>query len=867
LTTWNEQAGTFSYTNNFIKMPENLHPSSIAYLPGTQKYYIGIQEGGMGVFDRSKNKFSSRANNIDKEAIVEKIPKELVPLHSMMDSRGRYWFISWHNSVPYVYCFDTKTNDYAQAPFEFATVVEGYTELNDFFETKNGDIWVKGFKVLAKFLQKEKTFQVVYNGYTNERSIAYESVSGLCGDRENNIWIATDNNGLYRFNPTQDLFTNVNHTNRTNGKPGAGTPMSFMATKWGTILVGTWEDGFYHYDNNFNLIPTGIKGIEDIGGPYVWSMYASKDSNTLWLSSQPGLYVVDQKKRAATFHNPPVLQNRTIRQVVEDKNGNLWLGMQSIGLYKWKAVNGKPDLFKDPEKFSAVPAVQVNKIIVDSKNYIWVGTTKNGLYVINPETDKIVWHFGMEEKGPHQLPEEGISSILEYNDSSVIITTGTRVILYNRLRNHSRYIGQPDIMSGYIASVEKDKNSHVWIATSGGLYRANISNNVFLRFNWEDGIQKENFSLVSSAVLPDGRMLFGTSTNFIAFNPSNIQIKSPFLDIKITDFKVLNKSLSVDSLLQLKEIELGYKENSILVEFSSLLYNNPCLIKYKLEGIDKEWRYSDESNQVAYNYLPPKNYKLLLKAVDEDGNEGTEVLEVNIKVNPPFWKTWWFYSLLVLLSAALLFWFDRERMKRKEALQKMRSDIAGNLHQEVSTALNNINILSEMASIKADKEPQKSKEFIDQIQTKSHNMIITMDDMLWSIEPGNDNMGKTILRMKEFIDGLNNGYGRHLEMVVDKKVSSLAINMKLRHEVFLLFKECIQGLVNGNADYCRIHAGLDKAALLFNIEVKNAGCDLQHFYNLLNRQDLAKRLAAINAQLQTQIHKSNSVILLKVPLL
>jgi signal transduction histidine kinase len=120
-----------------------------------------------------------------------------------------------------------------------------------------------------------------------------------------------------------------------------------------------------------------------------------------------------------------------------------------------------------------------------------------------------------------------------------------------------------------------------------------------------------------------------------------------------------------------------------------------------------------------------------------------------IKINPPFWKSWWFYGALILLAGGLLFWFDRERMKRKEAMQQMRTDIAGNLHEQVNTALNNINVLSEMARMKADSEPEKSKEFIEQIHSKSHNMIIAMDDMLWSISPENDSMQKTVDRMQD----------------------------------------------------------------------------------------------------------------------
>ena len=125
-----------------------------------------------------------------------------------------------------------------------------------------------------------------------------------------------------------------------------------------------------------------------------------------------------------------------------------------------------------------------------------------------------------------------------------------------------------------------------------------------------------------------------------------------------------------------------------------------------------------------------------------------------IVVNPPFWKTWWFFCLLALLIAAVFYWLDQQRVNKLVALQNVRTEIAGNLHEEVNTTLNNINLLSEMARIKADKDVDRSKEYIDQISDKSHNMIIAMDDILWTIDPRNDSMEKSLLRMMEFADAL-----------------------------------------------------------------------------------------------------------------
>jgi glucose-6-phosphate-specific signal transduction histidine kinase len=289
-------------------------------------------------------------------------------------------------------------------------------------------------------------------------------------------------------------------------------------------------------------------------------------------------------------------------------------------------------------------------------------------------------------------------------------------------------------------------------------------------------------------------------------------------------------------------------------------------VRYKLQGLDKDWRVADKSMNALYSYLPPGRYTLMLQVIDPEGKLSGNQTSLNIVVQTPFWKSWWFYSLLGIGAAFLLYWLDRQRMQRKEAMQKVRTDIAGGLHQDVNNALNNINILSEIARLKWDNEPQKAKEYVEQIQAKSHNMIIALDDMLWSLAPENDTMEKTILRVKEFADALTQRHGTSIELGIDKKVERLQLDMKLRHEAFLLFKEGLRSLVEAGTPNCTVHLALERGKLIFTIEFENRGCDMQQLNNLLQRRDMEARLTSLKAKLDVQVHKSRSVFLLQLPL-
>src|SRR5438046_5299582 len=114
--------------------------------------------------------------------------------------------------------------------------------------------------------------------------------------------------------------------------------------------------------------------------------------------------------------------------------------------------------------------------------------------------------------------------------------------------------------------------------------------------------------------------------------------------------------------------------------------------------------------------------------------------QMEIIVQRPFWRTWWFYGLMLLLAVTFLYIIDKKRQKKQRALQTVRTQIAGDLHEEINVTLNDINLLSEIAKLKADKDIDRSKDYIDQISAKSRTMIESMDDILWSIHPENDTM-------------------------------------------------------------------------------------------------------------------------------
>ena len=866
--TYNKVRNEFASAYNAFTLPPGWKPTDISDDPTGKRYLIG-SDSGLAVYNRVTKKLSYRNHNAGNEPIVEQFKNVYYSGVYHIDTKGRAWLKSWPPMEGcYIFCYDLRNSKPVIDHGSINEALMVYNEPTAIYEQKDGTIWITGLQVFMKFDEAEKKFIPVYNGYLTERSISYEAVT-LFEDRETNMWVTTTNNGLYVFNPSKELFNSIGHLNRWNNRKGSGGPASFIHLKNGDLLVGCWGDGLYRYDKDLRNIKLNIRGIEEKNLWSPWAMCLLSDSNTVCIVGQAAFIAFyDQAKNTMKRYEPAIFETRTIRQVVQDRFGNLWFGSQSKGLYKWSAAKGAKKFEDGLYKIANFPpnSGKILKLIVDSKGYIWVGTEINGVFRMDPGTDAIIEHF-THDSGPasKRIMFNG-ADILEYNDSLFIIA-GSGLNFYNTHTNTMRHVGLPEgLPSRAVVSLQKDRAGYLWIGMTTGLCRMNIFKGTFTQYNRNDGITNDNFDISTDYQMPDGRLLFGSSSDFVVFNPLDVRPKGAPPMVKITEFSVQNKSLLVDSLLSQNEIELAANENSIAISYSILSYFNESkpTYYYMLENIDKGWKKGNELNQAIYSYLPAGTYTFRIRAENADAVSSKE-FTLRIRISPPFWKSWWFYGLLTIACIVIFYLADRERLLRFKSNQKLRTDIALNLHHDVNTALGNINLLSEMARMKADKDIGRTKELIEQISFKSNDMMIAMDDILWVIDPANDSMEKTLLRMSEFIDSLRNRHEAEIDMHVDEKVKNLKLGMKDRHGFFFIFKTALRCMVQ--------YSGARQ--VLINIDLQNERLCLKMYgaTSVKNTdgiifkciEEMKAHAAAINAELDMQQEKGGGNIVLMIP--
>jgi len=418
--------------------------------------------------------------------------------------------------------------------------------------------------------------------------------------------------------------------------------------------------------------------------------------------------------------------------------------------------------------------------------------------------------------------------------------------------------------SPYIMCMQKDKSGTLWLGMINGLVRCDLKKMNFSYYDRTDGIRNDKFKVSSSYLMKDGRLLFGTTNDFLVFDPEKVKSTKVTPTVTITDIKLAATSLLVDSIERLPELKLQYYDKSISIDFASLSYlkKNKLTYYYKMDGVDKDWVLSDMTQRAVYTYLPSGSYTFMVKAQNVDGAFSNEITTLKIKMYPPFWKTWWFLGLVIIAAVVFLFWLDQQRMHKLRATESIRTRIATSLTEDMTNSISSINISSELAKTKVDKDVDRTKEYISQISDTSNRMVQAMYDMVWSIHPDNDTMQHTIDRMRAFAAEIESAYNTDIVFEIGKSVSKLELDMEYRYELLSVFKEAMMNAAK-HADARHIQVMLDcrKRLLRMSIEDDGSGFDTESVVMGRGINDMKRRTSAINATLKIKSYINTGTII------
>jgi ligand-binding sensor domain-containing protein len=861
---YDESKNSFETRWSLPALPAGYAVNDMAMDPASGVYWFTGKQGSV-LYNTKTKQFDAKQQGDYNNLLFDSLLRVKNAKYPFIDKDGSWWLVNWLPFIgpaPVLYNYDKSKNSLQSFEKIRAYTADSYYEIWNVFQQSNGTIWIYGMGLLAYYDRAENRFIHINSDPFQQNGIDYDMVSNLYEDREKNIWVST-NNGLYRFNVEAQVFKNIPNSRPKDTTVIHNSVSMIVETQNNGIWIGTWGAGIFSYNKELQPISNPVTDANPLNkGLHAGSMMQRRNGE-IWIGTHTGELRIYEPATGKNYSVlPSLLSGQTITQLLEDHSGNTWIGSTSGLLVKCENGNWRDTAHS--YKHMLPDATDIMKLYEDKSNRLWVCTASSGLYELDSRNGHVIRQFKATTGKNDGLLGDGASDIVQYDDSTLIVASEGLCILNTRTGQFKYFIPGEGLPAEHITNLIVDKQKRLWVALDGGLYRINIDNKLYVSYDAADGITNDVFQVSGATLLKDGRIAITTPHDFVVFDPEKTIDRKEVPAVSITGFTLSSEYLSLDSLKKLDEITLSYDNTFVRVELSTLSFRDRYYMYYMLEGLDKTWKRVYNS-EIVYQYLPPGDYTLKLKSQNGDGVESKELTMLKIHVDPPFWKTWWFYALLALLIGVLLFWLDHERIKRKTAMLTMRSNIADGLHQDINTALNNITILSEMAKKKAGTEPEKSKEFIEQIHTKSLNMTQAMDDILWSIDPSNDSMKNFMLRFLEYLDALKVQYNVKIDVDIDKKAENLQLKMKIRNDVFWLFKGGITNVVRTGGTNCRINITYEKPHLIYNLAFDTTGMDLKQLNNLRQRNELSERLEEINAILDFKENASSAAFVLTIP--
>lgn len=869
---YDEQSTTFREDNTPFNIPRSFGLNTIFDDVKTGRCWLA-GNNGLAYYDRNTKQLYRNGTSASRHLLLADPRLGHIVNNIYIDVKRRHWLTTWDTAALTYrnFCYDERTNGWSDDTLGLSSVSsDGYYEIHKFTEFADTTVLAYGLNFMA--MREQDHFGGFVFKDVTQYSIVFNRVNAVIQDREQILWVATDN-GL--FNSMSKVNNSLHLLLRQT--PKRSSINSLMEDVNGNIWMGTWGRGTLPRQRDLKKLEmpqfaNPPKG--DYNYDLVWDMHQQKSSGRIWFACQAGrLIVFDTAKSRPQYLKPAPFGGSTIRQVEEDKQGNIWFSTQSGKVLKWTKGSGLQDsAFKIVQHFGSI----LPRLMVDTRGLLWVATTGTGVKVLNTTTNQIVKQYSSSTTHD-MLFGDHVRDIVQVNDSIYAFADDGLDLLNFNTGQITRAPGYKQWPVGPVLTMQVDNQHNVWLCTANGIYKYNLEGKHFIRFTQWDGlvsIYNNSFVMETSLKLSDGRIVFAGNSNLVSFDPQQYRDKALPPDVLIGSCKLFNEFLPVDSLMKAGSLTLPHNRNSITLTFAALSFTRIDKLSYyyKLEGANSDWQRMDGPLQVNYTLLPPGKYTFMVRARNEEGIYSPNITSLKINILPPFWRTIWFFGLVVLCIAGALYYLYRLRIRRLLQVEKIRTRLARDLHDDMGSTLSTINILSNMAAKKIDSDQKTSQDYMSRISDSSSRIMEAMDDIVWSINPVNDSMRKILARMKEFAGNVLEASDIEYSFTVDEAVKEMTFDMEWRREIFLVFKEAINNIAKyAKATQVDITLRRQKNMLVMIITDNGIGfsADKDQTASLRGNglRNMRKRAEAMNGSLEIiTAPKSGASVVLQIPL-
>jgi ligand-binding sensor domain-containing protein/signal transduction histidine kinase len=702
-------------------------PTDPSSLSNTSLSYCGEdREGNFWVAsDGHLDEFDRRAGKVTKRILLPQAPGGF---KFYEDRFGVFWI--FHGPPNTLAALDRKSNTltYYAFPKREPTMMKVTAMLED----QKGVLWIATHGLGLLKLDREHGRFIRYSNVPEDpESIPQDKLDALFADREGNIWVAPGRLGLALFPTKPPPFKKLPKVPGTTIEPFVS---ALYEDEQGILWIGTPE-ALNRLDRK-----TGQITAYRVGGPEVGTdvMSIREDrSGNLWVGTYGhGLHRFDRKtgKFKTYRHNPAdpySLSSDFVLRLFIDHNGALWAGTADA-LNRLDAVTGRFTTYKLPKTFFYIELVE------DREGKIWLGTESSGLRHFDPATS----HFESYEYDrnlPGTLSDNRVNSV--HIDRSGTAWVGTQHGLDKLDAATGRFTSftQRDGLAGNaVGCILEDKNANLWMSTNNGVARFNSRSETFTNFSVADGLPGSNLTGWGACFQNrSGEMFFGGFNGGTSFFADEV-VDSPYAPpIVLTEFRLSGSPVEVGdhsplrrSISYTTDLTLEHQQNVFSFTFATLSYSSPATNRhrYRLEGLEGDWNeVRGDRRQATYTTLPAGRYTFRAQGATSGGAWSEPGVVLQIQILPPWWSTRPFQAVVGILLFLIAWAAYGQRLRRVaqrfETRLAERTRIARELHDTLLQSFHGLMFRMQAARNLLPLRPEEAGVALDGAITRAEQAI------------------------------------------------------------------------------------------------------------------------------------------------
>jgi signal transduction histidine kinase/ligand-binding sensor domain-containing protein len=561
-------------------------------------------------------------------------------------------------------------------------------------------------------------------------------------DITGSIWIGHFPNGLNRFDPETQKTKHYGYAFSDQGIRIVDTtegfndsqPWQFLSGGDGMVWISTQNGYLYSINPSRTTIPYNRISEKSTG-----SFYMEPDGHSLWICTEDGLVqrdLIHDTKRVWKHDstNPHSLIHNYVTCIRSDGMGKFWVATV-IGLCHFDPINGsfEPIVHKDSNAVSQGCDYILN-LFIDRKNQLWIASgcglelfdqsthsfvhqdfkepIMNGMgglvgFCVAEDNDRNRWFAtsrGIWESKYNGTIASYFGNVLVkcvFVDSAGVVWAGNNAGLYYFDKTKLAFVEFRDPNSGLlfepVLNILEDDQKNLWVSTKNSIVRINPGRNFLNVFGFNNGVHENSLFFSDNFKATNGKLILFDQTGYYLFFPNKINTNDApprvnFENIKLGDHELLpsaNGPLK-ESILKATQIQLPFDLNTFSFDFSAIHYNSPGSINYAfmLENYSGEWHHIGAGHIAYFFNVPPGKYVFRVKAINADGIAGEK--SIDVLITPPWWKTWWAYTIFILTFFGLIWGFVAYRSKHLRIENKKLEEKVTHRTEELRQSIDNL---------------------------------------------------------------------------------------------------------------------------------------------------------------------------------